>query len=107
MGNTGNQGALFSAPVMAGQDALFGGTFAIDGDDLDGQADELAADVAHMERVARQRIKANERHAELRAHRLGCGNCIPGGRGCRDGRKAEQEARISRDALRALLDGTL
>src|SRR5215831_18849406 len=108
---TGGQAALFDAPTMTGQATLFGGTY-LAADELDQAAEldeaaELAADIEAQARIGRQRIKANEAYAALLAHRRGCGNCIPGARPCRIGRQATTDARLSRDALRAMLAGEL
>lgn len=70
-------------------------------------AEDAAAPVVDAARVRRQREVMAARYADVRTHRLECGNCIPGARQCKDGRKAEKEARIARDVLRGLLAGEL
>lgn len=103
---TGDQGALFDAPTMAGQAALFGGTY-LAADELD----ELAASAAELARrdppaTERQRQLAAARHADVIAHRRECGNCIPGHL-CRQGKTAEREYRQAMTVLSAMERGEL
>jgi hypothetical protein len=93
--------ALFDAPELEGQGALFGGPTMT--------ADELRELVAADDQAGRIREResvAAGRHVDVIAHRRDCGYCIPGHL-CRDGKKLEKELRIALDVLRMMREGEL
>jgi hypothetical protein len=97
---TAEQAALFDAPQHPDQAPLWGPTFEWAPDPAGPEL--MPDDRGELDRAARvraQRDKLNARWQDVTNHRLQCGNCIPGARPCRDGRKAEAEVRIAGDVL--------
>lgn len=98
---TGQQGMLFTEPQPEQLD-LFGPDAAPDGGGV-----PPSAEAEQAARITRQRDRYIARANEVRAHCDSCDKCVPGGRRCREGRRLEQEQRISGDALSMLIRGEL